>query len=81
MMLSLAHSYHQVLLAQGLCVGIGSAIPYVRSISIVASRFERLHPLAVFFTTLGTAAGTYISPHSHRVHKTGWILQGPLSTI
>ena len=70
MMLSLAHSYYQVLLAQGVCVGIGSAILYVPSISLVASRFERRRALAVFFATLGTAVGMYISPHCHRVHKT-----------
>jgi MFS family permease len=58
MMLSLAHSYYQVLLAQGVCVGIGSAILYVPSITMVASRFERRRALAVFFATSGTAVGT-----------------------
>jgi hypothetical protein len=41
MMLSLAHEYYQILLAQGVCVGVGSAILYVPSISLVASRFQR----------------------------------------
>ncbi|KAF5230020.1 hypothetical protein FAUST_10043 [Fusarium austroamericanum] len=62
MMLSLAHSYYQVLLAQGICVGIGSAILYVPSISMVASRFERRRALAVFFATSGTAIGGIIYP-------------------
>ncbi|KAL6915278.1 hypothetical protein FSST1_006773 [Fusarium sambucinum] len=62
MMLSLARSYYQVLLAQGVCVGIGSAILYVPSISMVASRFERRRALAVFFSTLGTAVGGIIYP-------------------
>ncbi len=57
MMLSLAHEYYQVLLAQGVCVGIGSAILYVPSISLVASRFERHRALAVFVATSGTAVG------------------------
>ncbi|RGP70087.1 riboflavin transporter mch5 [Fusarium sporotrichioides] len=62
MMLSLAHSYYQVLLAQGVCVGIGSAILYVPSITMVASRFERRRALAVFFATSGTAVGGIIYP-------------------
>ncbi|EAW09015.1 putative monocarboxylate permease [Aspergillus clavatus NRRL 1] len=59
MMLSLAHEYYQILLAQGVCVGIGSAILYVPSISLVASRFQRRRPLAVFIATSGTAVGTH----------------------
>ncbi|KAF5006895.1 hypothetical protein FDECE_6754 [Fusarium decemcellulare] len=62
MMLSLAHHYHQVLLAQGVCIGIGSAILYVPSISLVASRFQRRRALAVFFATSGTAVGGIIYP-------------------
>ncbi|KAF9767251.1 hypothetical protein IL306_000206 [Fusarium sp. DS 682] len=62
MMLSLAHRYYQVLLAQGVCVGIGSAILYVPSISLVASRFQRRRALAVFFATSGTAVGGIIYP-------------------
>jgi MFS family permease len=58
MMLSLAHSYYQVLLAQGVCVGIRSAILYIPSITMVTSRFERRRALAVFFVTLGTAVGS-----------------------
>lgn len=59
MMLSLAHKYYQILLAQGLCVGIGSAILYVPSISLVASRFQRRRPLAIFVATSGTAFGSF----------------------
>ena len=55
MMLSLASEYYQVLLAQGVCVGIGSAMLYVPSISLVASRLERRRALAVFVATSGTA--------------------------
>jgi MFS family permease len=58
MMLSLAHEYYQILLAQGICVGIGSAILYVPSISLVASRFRRHRALAVCIATSGTAIGS-----------------------
>lgn len=57
MMLSLATEYYQILLAQGICVGIGSAILYVPSISLIVSRFDRFRPLAVFIATSGTAIG------------------------
>lgn len=57
MMLSLAREYYQVLLAQGVCIGIGSAILYVPSISLVASRFQKHRGLAVFIATSGTALG------------------------
>lgn len=58
MMLSLATEFYQVLLAQGICVGIGSAILYVPSISLVASGFHKHRALAVFVATSGTAFGT-----------------------
>ncbi|KAM3074808.1 hypothetical protein ACMFMG_008222 [Clarireedia jacksonii] len=62
MMLSLAHDYYQILLAQGICVGIGSAVLYVPSISLVASRFQRRRALAVCIATSGTAVGGIINP-------------------
>lgn len=58
MMLSLAREYYQILLTQGVCIGIGSAILYVPSISLVASRFEKRRALAVFVATSGTAVGS-----------------------
>lgn len=58
MMLSLAREYYQVLLSQGICVGVGSAILYVPSVSLVASRFQRRRPLAMFIATSGTAIGS-----------------------
>ncbi|PQE24125.1 riboflavin transporter MCH5 protein [Rutstroemia sp. NJR-2017a BVV2] len=66
MMLSLAHEYYQILLAQGICVGIGSAILYVPSITLVASRFQRRRALAVCIATSGTAAGSSISSFGER---------------
>ncbi|PGH17426.1 hypothetical protein AJ80_04796 [Polytolypa hystricis UAMH7299] len=63
MMLSLAREYYHILLAQGVCVGIGSAMLYVPSISLVASRFQqRRRPLAMFIATSGTAIGGIIYP-------------------
>lgn len=58
MMLSLAETFYQVLLAQGICVGIGGALLYVPSISMVATTFTKRRTLAVFLTSSGNAVGT-----------------------
>lgn len=57
MMLSLATKYYQILLSQGICVGIGSAMLYVPSISLVAMSFDEHRALAVFIASSGTAVG------------------------
>lgn len=64
MMLSLAQKYYQILLAQGVCIGIGGAILFVPSISLVTSRFRRRRSLAVFVATSGTAIGSSMSTTS-----------------
>jgi MFS family permease len=61
MMLSLAGQYYQILLSQGLCVGIGSAILYVPSITLVASSFNTNRALAVFVATSGIAVSQHTS--------------------
>ncbi|KAK2841613.1 hypothetical protein FQN49_006082 [Arthroderma sp. PD_2] len=62
MMLSLCTEYYQVLLSQGFCVGLGSAILYTPSIALVASRFSRNRTLAISFVSIGTAIGGIIYP-------------------
>ncbi|OCK84024.1 MFS general substrate transporter [Lepidopterella palustris CBS 459.81] len=63
MMLSLATQYYQVLLTQGLCIGIGSGILYTPSIAVVATTFgPRYRALAVCFATSGTAVGGILYP-------------------
>lgn len=61
MMLSLAKEYYQILLAQGLCVGIGSAMLYIPSITLITLRFQRHRAMAVFVAKTGTAVGLYYS--------------------
>lgn len=63
MMLSLASQYWQIMLAQGLCVGVGSGILYTPSISLVAATFgPKYRGLAVCFATCGTAIGGILYP-------------------
>ncbi|KAI9876690.1 MAG: hypothetical protein M1830_005963 [Pleopsidium flavum] len=62
MMLSLASEYYQVMLAQGICVGIGSGILYTPSIALVASCFAKRRALAICLATSGTAVGGILYP-------------------
>ncbi|KAI0140715.1 MFS monocarboxylate transporter-like protein [Pestalotiopsis sp. NC0098] len=63
MMLSLASEYWQIMLAQGLCIGVGSGILYTPSISLVAATFGPKHRgLAVCLATCGTAVGGVLYP-------------------
>ena len=62
MMLSLCSEFYQIMLAQGFCVGIGSAILYTPSIALVASLFEKHRALAICFATCGTAVGGILYP-------------------
>lgn len=59
MMLSLAKEYYQILLSQGVCVGIGGAMLYVPSITLVTATFKKHRAMAVFIALSGTAIGSY----------------------
>jgi MFS family permease len=64
MALSAAYTYSQVLLAQGVCVGLGSGLLYLPSISLVAAAFHRPGPrtLAAGIATSGAAVGGIVYP-------------------
>lgn len=57
MMTSLSTKYYQIILAQGVCVGIGSGITYVPCLAMVASAFTTKRPLAIALATSGAAIG------------------------
>lgn len=59
MMLSLCTEYYQILLAQGVCVGLGSGIVYVPSLALVAASFTTKRPVAVAAVSSGISIGTY----------------------
>jgi MFS family permease len=62
MMLSLCTAYWQIMLTQGWCVGIGSSVLYIPSITLVAISFTKRRALAVCFATSGTAVGGILYP-------------------
>lgn len=63
MMLSLSSSYYQIVLAQGVCVGIGSGLVYVPSLAMVSfSITPKNRPLALACVTNGAAIGGVVYP-------------------
>ena len=60
MMLSLSAKYYQIILSQGICLGIGSGILYVPSLALVAASFTTKRPLAVTLVTAGSSIGMII---------------------
>lgn len=57
MMLSLATEYYQVMLAQGVCIGLASGLLYVPSLALVASSFTKRRGLAIGLSTSGSSVG------------------------
>lgn len=64
MMLSLSTKYYQIILSQGVCLGIGSGILYVPSLALVAASFTTKRPLAVTLVTAGSSIGMIFEPRA-----------------
>jgi MFS family permease len=62
MMLSLCHTYWQVLLAQGFCVGIGAGCLFVPCVAILPTYFNTKLGLVVGLATAGSSFGGVIYP-------------------
>lgn len=58
MMTSLATSYYQILLAQGICVGLGAGCLFLPSLAIVATYFTTKRALMTGITAAGGSIGT-----------------------
>ena len=61
-MTSLASTYWQIFLAQGLCVGIGFGTIWLPSITIISTYFSRNRTLAVTCAAAGSSTGGMIFP-------------------
>ena len=57
MMTSLCTTYDQVILAQGICVGLGSGCLFVPSVAIVATYFTSKRALMTGITAAGGSIG------------------------
>ncbi|GFF28591.1 riboflavin transporter MCH5 [Aspergillus udagawae] len=62
MMTSLATTYWQIFLAQGLCVGLGCGCLFLPSVAIVATYFSTRRALATGITAAGGSLGSVIYP-------------------
>lgn len=61
-MTSLCHTYWQILLAQGVCVGLGLGIAFMPAISVCSSYFKKNRPLALSISAIGTSVGSVVFP-------------------
>lgn len=62
MMLSLAEKYYQILLAQSICVGLGSGMLFTPALAQVTVLFNRRRPLALGLSMIGSGLGGIIYP-------------------
>jgi MFS family permease len=60
MMTSLATTYWQIFLAQGLCVGLGASCLFLPSVAIVATYFSTKRALAIGISAAGGSTGSVI---------------------
>lgn len=61
-MTSIATTYWQIFLAQGLCVGVGQGLLWLPSVTIISTYFVRRRVLALTTAATGTGTGGIIFP-------------------
>ncbi|PLB55517.1 MFS general substrate transporter [Aspergillus steynii IBT 23096] len=61
-MLSLCHSYWQIFLAQGVCMGLGNGLAFSPGLSVMSSYFVRHRAVAVGLAAAGAATGGLVYP-------------------
>lgn len=66
MMTSICTTYWQILLAQGICVGIGSGCLFIPSVAVVATYFSEKRALATGIAVSGGSIGGIILPITFR---------------
>lgn len=57
MMLSMCHEYYQVLLAQGLCIGLGAGCIFIPGVAILSTYFNTKLALANGIAAAGSGLG------------------------
>ncbi|KAL6705787.1 hypothetical protein ACN47E_006425 [Coniothyrium glycines] len=62
MMLSLCHSYYQVLLAQAICIGVGTGMLFIPSVAILSTYFSTRIGVAIGIAASGSSFGGVIYP-------------------
>lgn len=62
MMVSLSTKYYQVMLAQGICVGIGMGLTLIPAVGTPGTWFSKRRGLAVGLVTMGSSIGGIVYP-------------------
>jgi len=62
MMTSLATTFYQVFLAQGICVGLGEGITYIPCLALISTYFTTRRPIAIGVAAVGSSVGGVIFP-------------------
>lgn len=62
MMNSISDSYYQIILAQGVCLGLGMGLVYVPILGEVSNYFAKRRPIAVGLSSTGASVGGAIFP-------------------
>ena len=61
MMLSLCSAYWQVVLTQGICVGLGSGLVFVPSVAVVTAAFTKKRAVAVGIVSSASSLGKLVA--------------------
>ncbi|KAL0938176.1 MFS monocarboxylate transporter [Colletotrichum truncatum] len=61
-MTSLTEKYWEILLAQGICTGIGLGLMFMPTISVISSYFKRRRAIALTISAAGTGTGSTVFP-------------------
>lgn len=61
-MTSLSKTYVEILLAQGVCVGLGNGLVFVPSLTLASTYFLKNRSLALGFAASGSATGGLVFP-------------------
>lgn len=61
MALSICNNYWQVFLAQGLCIGLGTGMVFVPSVSVVTTGFNRKRAIAIGIVSSASSLGMQLS--------------------
>jgi MFS family permease len=61
-MTSLATSYWQIFVAQGLCTGLGMGLMYMPTVAIISSYFQKRRGLALTTSASGSGVGSIVFP-------------------
>lgn len=61
-MTSLATEYWQILLAQGVCTGLGLGLAFMPAVSVASSYFKKKRAFALAVAAVGTSVGSLVFP-------------------